>query len=241
MAGIKAAMVQYPSNGSQAPGYLAQPDTAGPHIGLLAIQEYWGLERHIKDVVERFAAAGCCALAPDLYHGQVATEPDEARKLAMALQLPQAMQDIEGAAAYLVARPDVQPKQVGVIGWCMGGLLALEWASTSRRAGAAVAFYPGRYEPDAVRAQALRVPALILYGEEDHGIPPEARERVERELRAAGKTVEVHTYRGAGHSFFNDSKPSYRPEAARDAWRRTIDWVEVHLKVLAGGAPAPRA
>ncbi len=232
MAGIRAEMISYRANGMQASGYLAHPDTGGPCIGLVAIQEYWGLEPHIKDVVGRFAQAGYCALAPDLYHGRVAAEPDEARKLSMELDLPQAMKEIEGAAAYLASRADVQPKQVGIVGWCMGGRLALQWASTSSRAATAVAFYPGRYLPDAGQAGALRVPALILYGEEDHGIPPGTREHVERELRAAGKIVEIHTYRGAGHAFFNDSKPSFHPEAATDAWRRTLDWLEVHMKLL---------
>ncbi len=230
MTELKTQMVRYPANGQEASGYLAFPSDGGPHIGVVVIQEWWGLEPHIKDVTERLGRFGCCALAPDLYHGQLPAEPNEAQKLAMALDTARAVREIEGAAASLVARPDVQPKQVGVVGWCMGGRLAMEWASTSQLAGAAVAFYPGRYQPDAARAQALRCPALILYGEADHGISPEVRAQVESALRSARKSVEVHTYRDAPHSFFNDSKPSYRPDAARDAWRRTVDWFEVHLK-----------
>ncbi len=234
MAAIKTQMIRYPANGQEASGYLAHPEGGGPHIGLVAIQEFWGLEPHIKDVVERFARLGYCMLAPDLYHGKIATEPDEARKLAMALEMPRAMKDLEGAAAYLIGRVDVQLKHVGVVGWCMGGRLALEWASASSFAAAAVAFYPGRYQPDAAKAQALRVPTLILYGEADQGIPTEMREQVERQLRAAGKTVEIHTYAGAGHAFFNDSKASYHSEAAKDAWRLTLDWFQVHLKAKTG-------
>jgi carboxymethylenebutenolidase len=231
MPEIRTQMIRYRANGQEASGYLAYPAGAGPHMGLVAIQEYWGLEPHIKDATERLARAGYCALAPDLYHGKVAKEPDEAGKLMMALDMEHALKEIEGAAAYLAGRPDVHPKKVGVMGWCMGGLLAMRWSSRSDRAGAVVAFYPGHYQPDAEEARALRAPALILYGEEDHGLPAKTREHVERELRAAGKTVEVHTYAGAGHSFFNDSKPSHRPDAAKDAWRRTLDWLEVHLKV----------
>jgi carboxymethylenebutenolidase len=230
MAELKTQMVRYPANGQEASGYLACPGDGGPHIGLIVIQEWWGLEPHIKDVTERLGGAGYCALAPDLYHGQLPAEPNEAQKLAMALDKARAIREIEGAAAYLVGRPDVQPKQVGVVGFCMGGRLAMEWASTSQLAGAAVAFYPGRYQPDAAQAQALRCPALILYGEADHGISAEVRAQVESALRSAGKRVEVHTYPGAPHSFFNDSKPSHRPDAARDAWRRKLDWFEVHLK-----------
>lgn len=231
MPEIKTETVRYRANGHEASGYLACPAGPGPHIGVVAIQEWWGLEPHIKDATERLARAGYCALAPDLYHGVVAKEPDEAQKLLMDLDKERAIKEIEGAASYLVGRDDVQPKKVGIMGWCMGGTLALRWASRADRAGAVVAFYPGRYEPNAEEARALRAPALILYGEEDHGITAKNREHVEGELRSAGKTVEVHTYAGAGHSFFNDSKPSYRADAAKDAWRRTLDWLEVHLKV----------
>jgi carboxymethylenebutenolidase len=231
MPEIQTEMIRYRANGQEASGYLACPAGAGPHMGVVAIQEYWGLEPHIKAATERLARAGYCALAPDLFHGKVPKEPNEAAKLKMELDMERALKEIEGAAAYLAGRPNVQPKKVGVMGWCMGGLLTMRWASRSDRAGAAVAFYPGSYQPKAEEARALRAPALILYGEEDHGIPAETREQVERALRAAGKTVEVHTYGGAGHSFFNDSKPSYRADAAKDAWRRTLDWLEVHLKV----------
>src|SRR5215475_7115969 len=117
-------MVSYASNGGTSEGYLATPDE-GRGLPVIVIQEWWGLVSHIKEVVERFAAAGFVALAPDLYHGLQATEPDEAGKLIMGLAMDQAAKDIAGAAAYLSGQREVSSGKVGTVGFCMGGSLAL--------------------------------------------------------------------------------------------------------------------
>ncbi|MFI0526447.1 MAG: dienelactone hydrolase family protein, partial [Ilumatobacteraceae bacterium] len=129
-------MVTFKSNGHTCDGYLAG---AGP--GVLVIQEWWGLVPHIEDVVDRFAAAGFTALAPDLYHGESSTEPDGAGKLMMALNLEQAAKDLSGAIALLQERSGTA--KVGVVGYCMGGGLALVVASQRPDAVAAVAPYYG--------------------------------------------------------------------------------------------------
>src|SRR5579884_2596163 len=123
-------MVEFPSNGGTTPGYLASPP-AGRGPGVIVIQEWWGLVDHIKDVAERFAREGFVALAPDLYHGEKTKEPDEAGKLMMALNIDQAAKDMRGAAAYLKGLPQVTSQQVGIVGFCMGGALALYAASVS--------------------------------------------------------------------------------------------------------------
>ena len=227
--------VSYRANGGSASGHLAVPDAKGPHPGVVVIQEYWGLEPHIKDVAGRFTEHGFVALAPDLYHGKVAKEPDEARKLAMALDLPQAVREITGAARYLTGRSDVQPKKVGVIGFCMGGRLALAFGAASELVGAIAAFYPGGYRPTVEDARQLKAPILIHFGEEDQSIGTDDRAHIERTLREAGRTAECHIYMGAPHAFFNDTKPSHRPESARQAWERTIDWFSRHLKAVPVG------
>ena len=221
--------VSYPSNGARASGHLAVPDGPGPHPGVVVLQEYWGLEPHIKDVAGRFTAHRFVALAPDLYHGKTAKEPDQAMKLAMALDLPQAVKEIAGAARYLIGRSDVSPKKVGVIGFCMGGRLALAFGAASDLAGAIAAFYPGGYRPSVEDAKQLKAPILIHFGEADHSIPAEAREHIERTLKAAGRTAECHIYMGAPHAFFNDTKPSHHPDSAKQAWDRTIAWFSRHL------------
>src|SRR5215475_2930242 len=115
-------MVDFPSNGGKTDGYLAAP-ASGKGPGVLVIQEWWGLVGHIKSVCDRFAAEGFTALAPDMYHGQTASEPDGAGKLFMALNIAQAEKDLRGAATFLAGQSST--KRVGAVGFCMGGQLAL--------------------------------------------------------------------------------------------------------------------
>jgi carboxymethylenebutenolidase len=224
------SMIEFASNGDQVPGYLARPAGAGPFPGVVVIQEWWGLNDHIKDVTDRFAREGFVALAPDLYRGQVALEPDEARKLAMELTHPRAIQDIQGAVTYLLAQPIVEPKKAGVVGFCMGGGLTLLMSHAGKNLGAAVVFY-GRGELDDATAAQVAVPLLGLFGEADQGIPVETVRANERILKAHGKTSEFVIYPGAPHAFFNDDRPHiYYKEAAEDAWRRTLAWFREYLR-----------
>ena len=221
-------MIDFPANGGAAPGYLARPDASGP--GVVVIQEWWGLDDHIKAIADRFAQAGFVALAPDLYRGQVAAEPDEARKLAMALQYPQAQQDMQGAVDYLLAQPFVQPKKVGMIGFCMGGRLTGQMAINGRNISAFVPFYGLAALSDADTAK-IPAPLLAIYGETDAGFPPDLIRANERALAAAGVPHEVVVYPGAPHAFFNDTRPHiYHKAAAADAWQRTLAWFRVYLK-----------
>lgn len=222
------AMVEWSVNGGTVPGYLALPG-ATPAPAVIVIQEWWGLEPHIKDVADRFAREGYLALAPDLYHGEIATEPDEARKLSMELDRDRAMAEIDAAARELLERPDVRGDRVGVIGFCMGGGLALMTACRSDRIGAAAVFY-GRNLRDIAEVRDLACPLLGIYGEADHGIPPSEVERLRAELDAAGgKQFDLHIYPDAPHAFFNDTRAAYRPQAAADAWQKTLAFFREHL------------
>jgi carboxymethylenebutenolidase len=223
-------MVEFASNGSTVGGYLATPEVgAGP--GLIVIQEWWGLVDHIKDVCDRFAAEGFTALAPDLYHGQKATEPDDAGKLAMSLDVERAARDLSGAADYLTAHGSVRGQGVGVVGFCMGGGLAL-WLATLRpdEVKAVVSFYGiprGAAQPDWSRMAAA---VQGHYGEDDGSISPEHVAALEAQLREAGVEVEMFLYPGAGHAFFNDSRPeAYNEDAGRQAWIRTLEFLRKHL------------
>src|SRR5437868_15034201 len=120
--------VEFPSNGTTGHGYLAVP-ASGSGPGVIVIQEWWGLVDHIKDVCDRFAAEGFVALAPDLYHGETTTEPDEAGKLMMAMNLGQAGRDMGGAVTYLQGHDATAGGPVGVTGFCMGGGLAMVLAT----------------------------------------------------------------------------------------------------------------
>lgn len=211
-------------------GFLARPAGPGPHPAVVVIQEWWGLNDHIKDVAQRFAAEGFVALAPDLYRGQVAAEPDDARKLAMALEQKQAVADIQHAIDYLVARDDVLPAQVAVIGFCMGGGLALRMAVDGSNVGIVAPFYGRPLEPE--EAAKVSVPVVGSFGEQDGGIDAGAVRAMEAALKAAGAPTDIVFY-PAGHAFFNETRPAYDPESAAAAWTRTL---AAFRAALGGGA-----
>jgi carboxymethylenebutenolidase len=222
-------MITWATNGEQVPGYLSLPEQK-PTSAVIVLQEFWGLEPHIKDVADRFAAAGYVALAPDLYYGVVVDEPDEARKLMMELDHPRAISEIESAGRFLLSRDDVSGDGVGLIGFCMGGGLVLKVAAVTDVASAAVVFY-GR-NPDPIEQVAkIECPLLGIYGENDQGIPPSEVERLREALETAGKTdFDLHIYPGAGHAFFNDQRQAHDPEASKDAWQKVLTHFEKHLR-----------
>lgn len=221
-------MITWTTNGEQVPGYLSVPEST-PAPGVVVIQEFWGLEPHIKDVADRFAAEGFVALAPDLYHGVVVDEPDEARKLAMELEHDRAVAEIESAGKFLVSRDDVRGEKVGVIGFCMGGGLTLKVACQTDIAGASIVFY-GRNPDPIEQVQDMTCPLLGIYGEADEGIPPSEVERLREALNAAGKTdFDLHIYPDAPHAFFNDRRQRHDPEASKDAWVKTLAFFRKHL------------
>lgn len=228
-AGLVTETAQYQdSDGDQLMGYLARPEGSTALPAIVVIQEWWGLNEHIKDVARRFAQEGYVALAPDLYHGAVATEPDEARKLVMELDMAEAVREIQAAIDYLQSLPAVAGPKVGIVGFCMGGGLVLETALVDPDVAATVAFY-GRPLSEG-RAAQMRAPVLGLYGADDGGIPVEEVRAMETGFNNKGLENEIHVYEGAGHAFFNNTRDSYNPEAAADAWQRTLDWFGQRLK-----------
>jgi carboxymethylenebutenolidase len=224
---MAGSMVTFPANGSTTSGYLATPKS-GTGPGVLVIQEWWGLVPHINHVADRFAGEGFVALAPDMYHGQTASEPDGAGKLFMALNIAQAEKDLRGAAAYLLAHSST--KKIGVVGFCMGGQLALFAATLNPSVGACVNFYGihPNVKPDYAK---LSGPVLGLYAERDGFVTPAVARQVDADIRKTGKSSEIHVYPGVDHAFFNDERPDvYDRAAAEDAWRRTLTFFRQHLR-----------
>ena len=221
-------MVEFPVNGGSIEGYEALPELGGGP-GVVVIQEWWGLVDHIKDVCDRFAAAGFVALAPDLYHGKKTKSPDEAGKLMMALRVDEAEKELEGAVDYLLKHDAVTSRKIGVVGFCMGGALALYTATKNPNIGASIVFYGGhpKVKPDLPN---LHAPVLGLYAENDRSVTPESVRELESKLKSLGKSIEVVIYPGTDHAFFNDSRPQvYNEKAAADAWQRTVDFLHKHL------------
>jgi carboxymethylenebutenolidase len=210
--------VEFPSNAHTCQGYFA-----GKGPAVVVIQEYWGLVPHIQDVVERFAKEGFAAIAPDLYHGKTAKSPDEAGRMLMELDADRAEREIAGAGEWLLKQPECTSKTYAVVGFCMGGALAQYTATKEAKVGAAVSFYGG-FKKVPMDWNNLRAPLLLIYGENDKGVPPEQGRQLEQQLKKIGKNVEVVIYPDASHAFFNDTrKEVHRPDAAADAWRRTVD------------------
>ncbi len=229
MADVRTESVEFPANGDTGHGFLALPLGNGPVPGVIVVQEWWGLDDHIKDVARRFAGEGFVALAPDLYHGQVTKEPGEAQKLMMSLNMGQASTELTKAADYLASRPEVAGRGIGATGFCMGGGLALSLACDSPQIKAAAPFYGGNPNPiDKVRS--LDGPVFAAYAEHDGWITGQVRDELKAALEEHGKAHEIKVYPGTDHAFFNDTRSEvYNREAAEDAWKRVLSLFRENL------------
>ena len=219
-------MVSFPSNGSTAEGYLATP-ASGKGPGVIVLQEWWGLNANIKGIADRFAAEGYVALAPDLYHGKVVAEPDDAAKEMMAMKMDVAAKEMSGAYDYLKNSPACTGK-VGSVGFCLGGGLSL-YVSTLKPVDATVIYYgalPG-VQPDLSKVAG---PVLGHYAEHDGWASPEAAAALAGQLKDAGASVEFHQYAGTEHGFFNDTRAEvHNAAASQQTWDRTIAFYKKHL------------
>lgn len=221
-------MIQFRGNGESYDGYLA-PAEAGDGRGVIVLQEWWGLVDHIKNVADRFGSAGFTALAPDFCHGKCTTDPDEAGSMMMALNIGEAEKILNGAVEALLAQPGTTGEKVGVVGFCMGGQLALYAATINPKIGACVDFY-GIHPNVHPQYENLEAPMLGIFAEHDEYASPQAVKEMSERLSAAGKEHEFHTYPGAQHAFFNDDRPEvFDKVAAEDAWRRTIAFLRENL------------
>jgi carboxymethylenebutenolidase len=217
-------MVSFTSNGDTCDGYLAVP-ASGSGPGVIVVQEWWGLVDHITDVADRLAGEGYVALAPDFFHGARTDEPSEAQRMLMGLAMDRAAREIQGAARYLVGRDETTRHAVGVVGFCMGGSLALWAGALADEVQVAVGFYPaipwermsptwGRYEGKA---------AVIHASEHDGGSSAPGIRAAVQGISEAGGVVEVYDYPGSQHAFFNDRRPEvYDAQHSAAAWQRTL-------------------
>jgi len=225
-------MVSFPSNGTQGEGYLATP-ASGSGPGVLVIQEWWGLNDQIKSVAERLATEGFVALAPDLYRGAHASEPDEAAKIMMSLNLERATKDLSGAVDFLVAHDAVTGEGVGVIGFCMGGGVAL-WLATLRpdQVKAVVPFY-GIIPWEAAQPDYSKLAGAVQghYAQNDDFANPESVRALEAELKGLAKQCEFFEYPGTEHAFTNDQRPEvYVPDATALAYDRAFAFLHEQLE-----------
>jgi len=224
-------MVTFPSNGTDGQGYLATP-ASGSGPGVVVVQEWWGLNDQITSVCDRYASEGFVALAPDLYRGEVTSEPDEAGKLMMSLNVEQAAKDMVGAVDYLLAHDATTGAKVGVTGYCMGGALVLRLGTMRPDAIGALAPYYGviGWPQAPVDWSQLQAPIQGHYASDDDFASPEAVAKFVEELRGLGKQIEVFTYPNTQHAFTNDQRPEvFAPEATEQAFQRTFAFFREHL------------
>ena len=209
-------------------GFLVKPKKTGRFPAVIVIHEIWGVVDHIKDVSRRLASEGYVALAVDLF-GKTFPSLEEARKVREELSEERIMGDLKGAFDYLQSLEYVEPKRIGSIGFCMGGGLSLLLACHNSELAGAVVFY-GRNPSPIDLVKNINCPILCNYAGADMAIKEADINLLEEALKKYGKVFDIKVYPGAPHAFFNDTRESYRPEAAKDAWKRTLDFFKMSLK-----------
>lgn len=209
-------------------GYLVRPVDA-PRSALIVIHEWWGLNDNIREMSHRLAAAGYAVLAVDMYDGQAAASAEEARALMSVTMADPARVDAHLTAAFRRLGEEDGVERIGSIGWCFGGALSLRTALLLPEELDAAVIYYGRLVTEPELLAPLRMPILGIFGGRDRGIPVESVLRFESVLQTLGKTAEIAIYEDADHAFANPSGMRYEPEAAADAWQRTLAFLAEHL------------
>ena len=232
MADVAIRNVEFQSDGFTVKGFLAQPAAArGLLPAVVVIQEWWGVNDHLKDIAQRFAREGYVALAPDLYSRQgskVTKDAQEAARLMEGLSSQVGLRDLNAAVNYLKAQPFVERTRIGTVGFCMGGTFALTLATHNSDIKASVPFY-GKVPPIET-LDYLLCPILYHYGAKDGWVTKQEVDRLREGLEKFGKPGEVYSYPEAGHAFFNDTRPdAYRAADATLAWQRTLGFLAEHL------------
>jgi len=212
-------------SGAKTHGELATPDGTGSAGGVVLIQEWWGVNGHIKSLASRLADAGFLVLAPDLFHGEIATDAGRAEQLMHALDFGRAVDEVAGAVEHLRTAPRSTGK-VAVVGFCMGGAVTLAAAAAIPTLSAAVPFYG---IPGSADYSKLKAPVLGHFAKKDTFVTVARAQQVQKEINAAGGSMQLEVY-DAQHAFVNDTRPEVYDEAsAKLAWDRTIAFLRKHL------------
>jgi len=235
-AGLVAGEIKIPAAGGELPGYRAVPDKGGPFPVVLVVQEIFGVHEHIRDICRRFAKLGYLAVAPELYarQGDVSKLAEIKDIIPIVAKVPdaQVMSDLDAATAWAQKSGKGNTAKLGITGFCWGGRIVWLYAAHNPKSKAGVAWYgrmvgqPNELQPknpiDLVAE--LKAPVLGLYGGDDQGIPLDTVERMRQALKAANNPSEIVVYPNTPHGFHADYRPSYRPEQAKDGWKRLQEW-----------------
>ena len=223
---MKTETLNFETAGGATTAYVALPDNLDAGKAVIVVQEWWGLNEHIKDIANRYAAEGFIAVAPDLYRGKVAENPEEAGAMMNALELEDGLDTIDKAVR--TAQEKYGITKFGITGFCMGGTYALQAICRLEGLNAAAPFYGDI--PDEVTLKGLKGPVLFVSGTKDKWINPEKVGELERIAQANTLPIRSEKYE-ADHAFFNDTRPEvYDAEAAKDAWAKVIAFFNEHSK-----------
>ena len=231
-AAFAGTMVTIPSGAEKIQAYVAQPagKARAGRPAVVVIQEWWGLTDWVKSAADRLAAQGYVAIAPDLYRGKVATDAELAHELMRGLPDTRAIGDARAASAYVRSSGGGGAKKVGIIGFCMGGRIALLAALDKGPFDATVVCY-GSPETNPKRLKTLRGPVLGIYGDADRGIGRDQTDALEVGLYRAKKPGQVIVYPGAQHGFLNESRPAqHDPASSLLAWAEIREFFATSLK-----------
>lgn len=222
---MKSETLQFNTANGASTAYVAQPDESNGKAVIL-IHEWWGLNDHIKDITNRYAAEGFTAIAPDLYRGKVTKDKEEAGRLMQNLDVEDGLNTIQMALDKAQETYDIE--KFGITGFCMGGTFALRAACELENIGAAAPFYGDI--PDEFTLKNLKCPVIFVSGTKDQWINPEKVGEMERIAGENFLPIEVLKY-DADHAFFNDTRPEvYDAEAAKDAWAKVIEFFGKNLE-----------
>jgi carboxymethylenebutenolidase len=225
-------------NGDAMRCYVSLPEGTGPFPAVVVIQHAGGVDEFVRGRCDRLAEAHFLAAAPDLYHRDDPNSSDDPLTRMGRLRDPSIVSDVNAAIEHVQGLQEAQADRIGITGYCMGGRVTYLMTARNAALKAAVVCWGGNImvpwgegpAPFDLSKQ-INCPILGLFGEEDPNPSPTDVAKLDAELTKLGKTHEFHSYPGAGHAFMNEGRPSYRPEAAEDAWKKCIAWFDKHLRV----------
>ena len=231
VSGIETQTVNY----GLATGFLAQPKKEGKYPTVVMIHEWWGLNDNIKEMARSLAAEGYVVLAVDLFEGKVGKDANEARELTTKVRNNPsgAISNMKVAVEYLKKQNNVDKEKIASMGWCFGGGMSLQLALNEELA--ATVIYYGNLETNATKLSVIKWPVLGIFGSLDTSIPVASVKEFEKSLNQLKIENEIHIYEGVGHAFANPSGANYAPEQTKDAWEKTLRFLERNLKKTKNG------
>jgi carboxymethylenebutenolidase len=225
------------ADGSEMRCYVSLPAGAGPHPAVIVIQHAGGVDEFVRSMTDRLAEAGYAGIAPDLYHREEPGTGDDPLTRMSRLRDRRIVPDLQAAVDHAQSLSEVDGDRIGITGFCMGGRVTYLMCASDERFKAGVVFYGGNIMVSGGEGEApfelserIGAPILGLFGEDDPNPNPADVAKIDAELSQLGKEHEFHSYKGAGHAYMNEGRPSYREEAAADAWNRCNAWFDRHLK-----------